>query len=585
MVAKQVTSEARRRALCDEALAIFEALPAIESAVLDERRIEIGRLRGDLTVLEGAQRLAEQRARTLPQGHFKAVDADLSYAAVLIAQELGLEKPPSAERLHEARRHLERAGGGDLEGSGSAEQVAFYLGQTALIAAILESPESGIERARRAVTWTERSTAQLFLIASERQRLDHAADTARTISVYLSIFAGLTAPTQDDVDHAAIVVLNNKLITIDLAARPRAPDADEEPRLTRLRSLKARIAERLIGGVGVDAQAMEQEIATLVDERDRLESELALLDLSLSEALPSITAARIGAALAPEEALLDFVAFDDFRGAWLPERSGERRSYAVFIHRADRQVVYVDLGPAAAIDRDVARFVEAVGRPTSTAGVDPVREVLSARLSRRLLTPLLRHLEQCEHLYVAADADLWALPYDALSVRSGELVIDRFTLSYLSSPRDLLQPAYAGEQNASVVVADPDFDLDDPGGRRLDDDLVEGMEMSEELIESGGAIVIRYADGHGHDGELPLYSALPGTRKEALAIAAYVDALPVTGAAVTKQFMAQLHRPTIFHFASHGFFLEPGGWDRISGARLAAASTFSFAETTAHIRS
>jgi CHAT domain-containing protein/tetratricopeptide (TPR) repeat protein len=580
MSAQQATSPAVRAALCDEALAIYDKRLDEESPELEELRIKANQLRGDMTLAEASLRLADLRARTLPRGHYMAVDADLSYAVVLVHEALN-DSAVSHDRLREAWTYLERAASCGLEVVQRADQAAFCLEHMALIEAILESPEAGLDKIRRAVAWEEKRTAQVFLIASERLRLEHAASASRVLGVYFSIFAGLSGPSSVDVDDAAAVLLNNKILSVDLASRPLAPSEDEDPGVTRLRSLKSRIAERLIAGFGFDADAMEQELDALVAERDKLESELAEAGWSVHDGNSSITPVQISAALLPSEAVLDFVAFEDRRGAWDPDHAGEPQSYGVFIHRADRPVAYVDLGPAAATDRDVERFMEAVGRPTSTSGLDPVREVVGRRLSQRLLIPLLMHLEGCEHLYIAPDAQLWALPYDALPLRSTELVIDRFAVSYVSSPRDLLQAPCALDCGPAVIIADPDFDLEDPGGLRLDEELKDRIWQNSALLKSGAAAVITFKEGRPDAPELPTYAALPGTRREAGAIAARLGVAAKLGSAATKKLMTRMRRPDVLHIASHGFFFKPGAWDEINMSRLASATTFSFAETTA----
>jgi CHAT domain-containing protein len=198
-----------------------------------------------------------------------------------------------------------------------------------------------------------------------------------------------------------------------------------------------------------------------------------------------------------------------------------------------------------------------------------------------LVTPILPLVDRCDHLYIAPDAGLWAVPYDALPLGVDGLVTDRFLVSYVSSPRDLLELRPVHQAGAAVIVAAPDFDLDNPGGRRLDEEISERVLGNHALLESGGGISITYEGERLDAPELPTYAPLPGTRAEAAAIATRLGVAAILGPGATKKAVLDLQSPEILHIASHGYFFGPGGWDEINMARLASATSFSFAETMA----
>jgi CHAT domain-containing protein/tetratricopeptide (TPR) repeat protein len=578
-VARQAKNPSRRASLCDEAIAIFDSW-GDEGVEVSELRLEASRIRGDSSTLEGARQLSDLRAKKLPAGHFKAIDADLTYAALLVQEAFAAEGPLPPDALREAERYLDRVAARGLDDVLSVYQATICLEQKALAVAVTRAPEAAMSLIRRAMARHAEDTAQVFLIASERHRLDHAANFARIFGSYFSIFSSLTNPQLDDIADAATVLLNNKILGIDLAVR-RPGASDDDPRAAQLRSLKARMAERMIAGFGVDADETARELEGLATQRDQLEAELAESGHDVRNAHAPVTPQEIGSTLHAGEAVIDYVIFRDVRHAWNSDYAERDLTYGAFVYRSNRPVAYVELGAAAELQKDIARLVEAVGRPTSTSAPDPVRELLGRRVARRLMTPIMPLVEGCTHLYVAPDSGLWAVPYDALPLGTDGLVVDRFLVSHLSSPRDLVAPRADHEAGAAVIIAAPDFDLHNPDGRRLDAEISDRVWGNQALLQSGGGAQISYKGARPDAPELPTYAPLPGTRAEAAAIATRLGVAAILGAAATKQVVLALQSPEVLHIASHGYFFGPGGWDDINLGRLASATSFNIAETMA----
>jgi hypothetical protein len=76
-----------------------------------------------------------------------------------------------------------------------------------------------------------------------------------------------------------------------------------------------------------------------------------------------------------------------------------------------------------------------------------------------VLAPLEPHLGDARHLLLAPDGVLNLLPFDALVDEGGRYLIERRSLTFLTSGRDLLRPlARTAAPAPPVVVADPDYD-------------------------------------------------------------------------------------------------------------------------------
>ena len=76
-----------------------------------------------------------------------------------------------------------------------------------------------------------------------------------------------------------------------------------------------------------------------------------------------------------------------------------------------------------------------------------------------VLDPLTSWSPGTTRWIVAPDSNISWLPFDALPATDGNRVFDRYTLSYVSSARDLTRPRVTAPAGPPLIVAAPDFDL------------------------------------------------------------------------------------------------------------------------------
>ena len=75
--------------------------------------------------------------------------------------------------------------------------------------------------------------------------------------------------------------------------------------------------------------------------------------------------------------------------------------------------------------------------------------------------------ENIRHLLLSPDARLNLIPFSALVDERGEYLVENYTLTYLTSGRDLLRLQIDNSaQQPPVIIANPNFeDRGDPGSR------------------------------------------------------------------------------------------------------------------------
>ncbi|MEJ2855717.1 MULTISPECIES: tetratricopeptide repeat protein [unclassified Saccharothrix] len=327
-------------------------------------------------------------------------------------------------------------------------------------------------------------------------------------------------------DYLNLVVLGHDTPEVvrrawELSVRRRGLDAEYlELRATAPKSadLRAELAR-------VDTDISRAVLVGTTDDLPRLRARRDELEHTLAARVPvarmgSVDADSVLAALPPDTTLVDIVRADavDYANTVLGAPAGPveydhkwRRHparYLAFVIGTARDVRLVDLGPTEPVDE----LVRAVRRGIYRRSPDTAAaEALAASL-----TPVL-NLVSTNKLLVALEGPLAQVPWQVLPALH-RLLLDDHTISYLSTPREVLRWDADRATTAPLVVGDPDFDLGGPPGR-LD--------------------------------------RLPATRTECTEIADLLAVEPLLDRAATKAAVLAVRSPTVLHLATHGVFLPP----------------------------
>ncbi len=251
---------------------------------------------------------------------------------------------------------------------------------------------------------------------------------------------------------------------------------------------------------------------------------------------------RVRRALAKDTVLVEVARLPIWdHKARMPERSWLGPRYVAWIIPAAGQgaVRLVDLGEAGEIEDAVWRTRVALGR---NKPLKDLRRELDT-LARLVLRPIEEHAGNAAHWIISPDADLWLVPWSALPLRDGTYAIVQHRISYAVSGRDLTRSPDPTAPAASLVLADPDFDMQfapPPGG--------------PPAVRSGGLGNVRW-------------QRLPGTAAEVEAIVPLLQKLTgskprvYTGAKAQAEIVKSAKRPHALVLSTHGFFLP----DQITG--------------------
>ncbi len=132
-------------------------------------------------------------------------------------------------------------------------------------------------------------------------------------------------------------------------------------------------------------------------------------------------------------------------------------------------------------------------------------------MHQALLGPALPWLTEVDRLLIVADGPLQDLPFEILRDASGQYLIERFSLAYLNTARELWEPRPVRPGREALVMGGPDYG---PG----------------------------------------LWSDLPGSREEARLVQQQVGGSLVIGLAASEDaFCAQAPGRKVVHLATHGF--------------------------------
>lgn len=212
---------------------------------------------------------------------------------------------------------------------------------------------------------------------------------------------------------------------------------DERARLSRLESRTLALhaaCEKAVRGGGVP-DSLRCEFLRVESKRQLLERELfarASASRENGNVLP-----RVRKALALDQALVGWLT-----PRWPPWSEAEQRRAHAWVVRREGPVRWVSLGTfrdrASCMSfRDLPRkasetILAASKWPTRVRG-DPELEAIGRECRRRFVDPLLPYLTDVEEVVVAG-APPGRMPIEWLEDERGERLVDRFAISYVSSP-------------------------------------------------------------------------------------------------------------------------------------------------------
>ncbi len=462
---------------------------------------------------------------------------------------------------------------------------------------------AAVGRASEAIAWMDqvpaiddRMIGQILAMGSERQRIAYLSTVQGSLYVLLSLVLEHLGYYPDAIRAAFELVLRRKAVAAEAVATQRdvvlgGKYPALEPKLHDLATLRMQIARKTLAGPGPEGfESHLKRLAGWNAQRERLEAELArqIPEMNLEQKLRAADCRAVALNLPEGVALVEFMRFPVCNFQAVPAR-GESHwkpaRYVAFVLSGGVpvEVQMLDLGEAESIDLMIADFRAGIiaeaatkdGRDMAKRREEAVLTVLGGAgsdLRAALFDRLAPALGSRTRLLIAPDGDLTRLPFEVLPTADGRRLIDEYQISYLSCGRDLIRFGLAttGQPGASLVVADPDFDLvlatvASQQARpkvglwaRL---LGRGKKTppSEQSVFATPAAphsTGRHSRDLNRDRSAYHFHRLPGTRDEGERVAALLGVSPwLDATALEGRLKTQCHSPRILHLATHGFFL------------------------------
>jgi len=382
---------------------------------------------------------------------------------------------------------------------------------------------------------------------SERQRLAYrdfmAGRTDRTVSFHIQ------NDPQDRaaVELAAVTILRRKARVLDsvsgslVALRERMKPEDQKL-IDQLGSTDAQLAKVALKGPGKTAQAEYlQQLHQLEAQKEKLENEISERSAAYFEKNGAITLQAIKSAIPANAALIEFEVYRPYDPSLEDSAEFSQPHYCAYIVRNEGDIRWVDLGSAKEIDKAADALRQALQDPERK----DVRQLARAA-DEKIFTRIRPLVGKAAHLLIAPDGELDLIPFEALLDPQDKYLVERYSVTYLTTGRDLLRLQEPRKSKSPpLLVANPDFE--EPGRTVL----------AKSEKPATGSVSGRRSIISGQDLSKVYFAPLSGTEREVRAIQTlFPNAQLLTGTKASKTALERVNAPQILHIATHGFFLE-----------------------------
>jgi CHAT domain-containing protein/Tfp pilus assembly protein PilF len=402
----------------------------------------------------------------------------------------------------------------------------------------------------RASEIEERFLAVNLAVGSEREKQAFVTSLSSRSSRNISLHTSL-APDDPEALHLAVTtILQRKgrvqdAVSTNLLALRQRFGAEDQKLLDQWNQLISKLARFVLNGPQkMPAAEYAEQVKALEKQRETLETEMNLRSAGFYPVSKPVTLAAIEAAIPENAALIEFAVYRPFDPkAQDNENAYGQPRYVAYVVRGQGEVQWKDLGEAHLVDEAIGRLRMALRDPRRK----DVKQ-LARTLDEKIMRPIRALIGDATHLLLSPDGELNLVPFEALMDEQGGYVLERYSISYLTTGRDLMRMQVArNSKSAPLLVADPLFG--EPGGTRISE-AVRASGMTSTSIATRRSITT------GEDLSTVYFAPLGGTAEEARRIKAlFPDAQVLTGVQATKAALKRAEAPRLLHIATHGFFL------------------------------
>ena len=408
----------------------------------------------------------------------------------------------------------------------------------------------------------EHNLSLILTTGSENQKQLYLNNLFNSLHLAVSLHVRSAPRDKQAAQLAVTAILQRKgrgldAMTDQIGVLRRHAAPQDQKLLDRWAATRSQLATLQISGRGqLTPEVRRTEVERLTVESERLEDEMSRRSAEFrAQALP-ITFDAVRQALPADAALVEIFSYEPFDAKTTDKaKTWGAPRYVAYVARRDEAVPeWVELGEAATIDAEVERLREALKDPKRT----DIQTVARA-LDERVMRPIRKLLGPTHHVFLSPDGALNLIPFAALVDENGKYLIENYSLTYLTSGRDLLRLQIRTEnRSAPMLIANPLYDFTAASRPKLSSGQAHQPANQTE------------ANRRSMDFTLKSYAPLSGTAEEA---AALTKLLPqgtqiLLQEQATEAALKQANRPRVLHIATHGFFLTDQPQELPSSNRL-----------------
>ena len=380
----------------------------------------------------------------------------------------------------------------------------------------------------------ERNLALILTTGSEEQKILFLDTLANYTHYTVSLNTRRSPDSPEATRLAFTTILRRKGRALDAASyqigalRRRLNPQDREL-LDQLSSARSKLAALVLTGAAATG-ANQEVLAKYKTEVERLEEAVSKRSAEFRADAQPVTIESVQEALPADAALIEFVLYRPFSlQGKIAERIGPPR-YVAYVLKRQGPPAWIDLGETAQIDNNVTELRKALSNPQST----DVKQV-ARKLDEQIMRPVRKLLGETRRVFVSPDSTLNLIPFGALVDEQNRYLVENYSLTYLTSGRDLLRlQVKTDSKQGPVVIANPQFDQ------------VSGVQPAPSGEFAGRSVDLTRVQ----------FGPLKGTSEEAKALATILPNVKVlTEGEATEGALKRLTGPSILHVATHGFFL------------------------------
>ncbi|MBI4749887.1 MAG: CHAT domain-containing protein [Acidobacteria bacterium] len=384
---------------------------------------------------------------------------------------------------------------------------------------------------------TERDLMRNLIAGSENQKALYLKQTGARTDQTISLHVQAAPQDKDALQAALTVILRRKGRALDAMASAIAvlrnrKDEPTQKLLDTYASLASQISVLTLQGPGQkNLETYLADIQALEVHKDQLETEISRRSAEFQAQTTPITLEAIRELIPANASLVEYAIYRPFNPK-TAQYGGFQ--YVAYVFDQKGVIQFVDLGEAEPIDKAVVAFRMMV-RGTSTRFSKDAASA-AQELDRLVMQPVRNLIGSATHLLISPDGTLNLIPFSALVDPQGKFLVENYTVTYLTSGRDLLRlKVKLPAQEPPVIIANPNYG------------------------NGAGPILA------GHP--LAPLPQLPETAKEGKNIQTLLKRAGfVSGRKATEHFVKSIRRPEVLHIATHGYFLEDARKERTTEA-------------------